>query len=47
MQLEMCQSLYMQEHSPYAFDAARAAAIRPLLRTLLETALHSCAALYD
>ena len=47
VQLEMCQNLYMQEHSPYAFDAARAAAIRPLLRTLLETALHSCAALYD
>ena len=47
VQLEMCQDLYMQEHSPYAFDAERAAAIRPLLRTLLDTALHSCAKLYD
>ena len=47
VQLEMCQSLYMQEHSPYAFEAERAAAIRPLLRTLLDTALDSCAKLYD
>ncbi len=47
VQLEMCQDLYMQEHSPYAFDAARAAAIRPLLRTLLDTAMQSCAKLYD
>jgi N-formylglutamate deformylase len=46
VQLEMCQDLYMQERSPYAFDAERAAAIRPLLRTLLDTALHSCAKLY-
>ena len=47
VQLEMCQSLYMQEHSPYDFEAERAAAIRPLLRTLLDTALDSCAKLYD
>ncbi len=47
VQLEMCQDLYMQEHSPYAFEAERAAAIRPLLRTLLDTALDSCAKLYD
>jgi N-formylglutamate deformylase len=46
VQLEMCQDLYMQEHSPYAFDADRAAAIRPMLRKLLDTALHSCAKLY-
>ena len=46
VQLEMCQSLYMQEHSPYAFDLERAAAIRPLLRSLLGTALSSCARLY-
>jgi hypothetical protein len=37
----------MHEHSPYAFEAERAAAIRPLLRTLLDTALDSCAKLYD
>ena len=47
VQLEMCQDLYMQEHSPYAFDADRAAAIRPLLRVLLDTALRTCAQLYD
>lgn len=47
VQLEMCQDLYMQEHSPYAFEAERAAALRPLLRTLLDTALHTCAKLYD
>ena len=47
VQLEMCQDLYMREYSPYAFDADLAASIRPLLRAMLDTALRSCAKLYD
>lgn len=46
VQLEMCQHLYMQEHSPYAFDADRAATVRPLLRTLLGTAMMCCSELH-
>jgi N-formylglutamate deformylase len=37
MQMEMCQSLYMQERSPFAYDEARAALVQPLLKNLLTT----------
>jgi len=39
VQLEMCWSCYMIEAPPYTVDPARAAALVPVLRRLLETAL--------
>ena len=39
VQLEMCWSCYMEETPPYVLDAARANAVRPLLRQLLQTLL--------
>ena len=39
VQLEMCQSLYMQEVSPFAYDEARAAQIQPTLKQLLQIML--------
>ncbi|TAG02501.1 MAG: N-formylglutamate deformylase [Betaproteobacteria bacterium] len=39
IQMEMCQSLYMQEHSPFTYDEARAALVQPLLKDLLTTCL--------
>jgi N-formylglutamate amidohydrolase len=35
----MAQCAYMDESPPYAFDPARAAALRPLLRACLEAAV--------
>ena len=40
VQLEMTESLYMREDSPYTFDEARAARVRPVLRELVETAVN-------
>jgi N-formylglutamate deformylase len=37
VQLEMCQSCYMSEVPPYAYDEALAARVQPLLRSLLST----------
>ena len=39
VQLEMCWSTYMQERPPYGVDAARAAALAPVLRALVQTML--------
>ena len=39
VQLEMCWRCYMDEAPPHAFDAARARAVTPLLRRLIETML--------
>jgi len=39
VQLEMCWRCYMHETPPYAFDEARAAAVTPLLRRLVQTML--------
>ena len=39
MQMEMCQSLYMQEVPPFAYLPASAANVQPLLRQMLETML--------
>ena len=36
VQLELAQATYMDEMPPFAFDEARAAQLRPLLRALLE-----------
>ena len=39
VQLEMCQCCYMSEQPPYAYEAALAAEVQPLLRQLLQTLL--------
>ena len=39
VQLEMCWSTYMQEQPPYAVEAVRAAALAPVLHTLVQTML--------
>jgi N-formylglutamate deformylase len=39
VQLEMCWRAYMDEDPPYAWNEARAAAVMPLLRTLVQTLL--------
>ena len=46
VQLEKCQSLYMGEVPPYAFDETLAAAARPVVRDMMEAALAACKALY-
>ena len=35
VQLEMCQCAYMQEDAPFAYDAAAAARVRPVIERLL------------
>ncbi len=42
VQLEMCQSLYMQESLPFAYDAVLAAKIQPLLIKMISGALSAC-----
>lgn len=39
IQLEICQSLYMNEVAPFAYRADLAAKIQPLLRQMMESAL--------
>ena len=39
VQLEMCQSLYMQEVPPFAYDEVKAAQIQPTLKQLLQVML--------
>jgi N-formylglutamate deformylase len=39
VQLEMCWRAYMDEDPPYTWSEARAAAVMPLLRTLVQTLL--------
>jgi N-formylglutamate deformylase len=39
VQLEMCQSLYMQEVSPYDYDESLAARIQPVLHHMVASAL--------
>lgn len=41
VQLEMCQSLYMQEVPPYAYDEALAWQVQPLLRNMVAGALQA------
>jgi N-formylglutamate deformylase len=47
VQLEMSQNLYMAEASPFDYDPTRAAAMQPLLKTMLTRALAACKELYD
>jgi N-formylglutamate deformylase len=42
LQLEMCQSTYMDEAAPFAFRADLAAQVRPLLQRMLHAALDAC-----
>ena len=46
VQLEKCQSLYMQEVPPFAYDEARAAQIQPVLKAMVGAALQAAGALY-
>ena len=47
IQLEMCQSLYMQEVAPFAYDAAKAAQIQPILKGMICSALGMCGSSYE
>ncbi len=47
IQLEMCQSLYMQETAPFAYDPKRAAGIQPILKEMVAAALAACARRYE
>jgi N-formylglutamate deformylase len=46
VQLEMCQYLYMEEASPFAYDERKAAALQPWLQRLVTQALATCGRLY-
>jgi N-formylglutamate deformylase len=46
IQLEKCWSTYMQETSPFAFDASIAAGLQPLLQRMMQAALDSAKALH-
>ena len=46
VQLEKCQSLYMQEEMPFAYDVHKAAQIQPLLQCMVANALAACRTLY-
>jgi N-formylglutamate deformylase len=47
VQLEMCQHLYMDETSPFAYDEHKAKAIQPLLQSMMTRAFAACQALYE
>ena len=47
VQLEKCQSLYMEEVAPFAYDAAKAAALQPVLQRIVVAALTAAQGLYD
>ncbi len=46
VQLEMCQSTYMQEVPPYGYQEALAAGIEPTVRAMVSAALAACMSLY-
>jgi N-formylglutamate deformylase len=46
VQLEKCQSLYMQEVAPYAYDLHKAAAVQPVLERMVSAALAAARGLY-
>ncbi|MEM5299164.1 N-formylglutamate deformylase [Burkholderia sp. JPY481] len=45
LQLEMCQSTYMSERAPFAYDEVRAARVQPVLRAMIEDVLRALATL--
>ncbi len=47
IQLEMCQSAYMQEEAPFSYDETKALAVQPLLRKMVESALETCVRCYE
>ncbi len=47
IQLEKCQSLYMQETSPFAYDEALASQFQPTLKRMVQSSLQATQALYD
>lgn len=47
VQLEMCQSLYMQEAAPFAYDEALAAQIQPLLKKMVLSTRETLRACYE
>lgn len=46
IQLEMCQSLYMEEVAPFRYEEARASAVQPLLKGMVTNFLEACSDLY-
>jgi N-formylglutamate deformylase len=46
IQMEKCWSTYMSEQAPYAYDSAIAAQVQPLLKRMIEAAIHSAKVLY-
>ena len=46
VQLEKCQSLYMQEMAPFAYDETLATTIQPVLQAMVESALAAARKLY-
>lgn len=46
IQLEKCQSLYMQEAPPYAYDEAQALKIQPTLKRMVQASLQAAKDLY-
>ena len=47
VQLEKCQSLYMQELPPYDYDEDLALKIQPTLKRMVQASLEAAMALYD
>ncbi len=47
IQLEMCQSLYMQEVPPFRYEEVLASAIQPLLRKMVSSPLEICRSCYE
>lgn len=47
IQLEMCQSLYMEEVMPFRYSESKASAIQPLLKSVVASALHACRSFHD
>jgi N-formylglutamate deformylase len=47
IQLEKCQSLYMQEVAPFAYDEVRASRIQPVLETMVMASLDAARKLYE
>ncbi len=46
IQLEKCQSLYMQETLPFAYDTALASQLQPILKSMVLASLSAAKALY-
>ena len=46
VQLEMCQSLYMNEQPPYGYDDALAPGVQPVIRAMMAAGVAACGALY-